>query len=67
MKMLDDEIIPYQVKWANNVDGSDDDELRKPEGIFWSTKWCEEQWALYPWVQLYDNTYKTNNKGLAFF
>jgi len=25
------------------------------------------QWSLYPWVQLYDNTYRTNNKGLAFF
>lgn len=24
-------------------------------------------WKRYPWVQLYDNTYSTNNKGLALF
>jgi hypothetical protein len=39
----------------------------KPEGLFWTLPWGEEQWRLYPWVQMYDNTYKTNNKNLAFF
>lgn len=62
MKMLDERNIPYQTKFQD-----DDADLLKPEGLFWTTPWCSEQWAQYPWVQLYDNTYRTNNKNLAFF
>ena len=65
MKQLDDEKISYEVKWAPALPKNPD--LLKPEGLFWSTDWCQEQWALYPYVQLYDNTYRTNSKGLAFF
>lgn len=36
-------------------------------GMFWSPEYSSEQWVLFPWVQLHDNTYTTNNKGLAFF
>jgi hypothetical protein len=64
-KLLDDEGIMHQIKWAAAPD--DGEAERKPEGLFWTYKWCEKQWVLYPWVQLYDNTYRTNNKGLAFF
>ena len=49
--------VPYTVKWAkspNGVDIEDENGLKKLEG-------------LYPRAQLYDNTYKTNNKNLAFF
>jgi len=65
MKLLNEKNIPYKVKWA--VALNDSDELRKPEGLFWTTDWCKKQWRQYHWVQLYDNTYKTNNKNLAFF
>lgn len=60
MKMLDDRKVPYRVLWSA-VDPN------KPEGLVWTTDFCKEQWALNPWVQMFDNTYKTNNKGLAFF
>jgi len=60
MKLLDDAGVHYTVKWS----ASDD---RKPEALFWTTDWSRKQWAMYQWVQLYDNTYKTNNKGLALF
>jgi len=67
MEMLDNQGIDYQVKWAQSRNNSGDDDIRKLEGLFWSTDWMKKQWACYHWVQLYDNTYKTNNKGLAFF
>lgn len=38
----------------------------KPVTIWWTTKWCEEVWKAFPHVQLFDNTYKTNNKNWAF-
>ena len=68
--LLNGKGIPYTVKWAKSPNGDDiEDEngLKKPEGLFWTTPWTEKQWGQYPWVQLYDNTYKTNNKNLAFF
>ena len=61
MKLLEERNIPYTVKWA---EGSDD---TKPEGLFWSTPWSYGQWKRHHYVQLYDCTYKTNNKGLALF
>ena len=67
MKLLDDEGVSYHVKWAKRSPSSPDSEPRKPEGLFWSYEWSKKQWLQSPWVQLYDNTYKTNNKGLAFF
>ena len=67
MKMLDEQEISYQVLWDESPLESESITLRKPRGVFFTTKWCEEQWVRYPWVQIYDNTYRTNNKGLAFF
>lgn len=67
MKHLDEKEIPYQVLWAENSSSNEGVEMRKPEGLFWTTSWCEQQWVRYPWVQMYDNTYKTNNKGPALF
>jgi len=64
MKLLDDEGVSYTSKWAKDSSGSD---TTKPEGLFWTYKWCETMWAQGHYVQMYDNTYKTNNKGLAFF
>jgi hypothetical protein len=61
-KLLDDEGIYHTVKWAE-VEG----EERKPEGLFWSFDWCKKLWSQNDWIQMYDNTYKTNNKGLALF
>jgi hypothetical protein len=63
MKLLDDEGVTYTTKWA----ACSTEESRKPEGLFWTYKWCMDQWAQNYWVQMYDNTYKTNNKNLAFF
>ena len=60
MKILEDKDFEFSVQW------SADDE-NKPTGLFWTIPWCDEMWKLYPLVQMYDNTYKTNNKGLAFF
>jgi len=60
MKLLDDANISYEVLWGNS-------EQTKPTGLFWSPQWAANEWKLYPWVQMYDNTYRTNNKGLALF
>jgi hypothetical protein len=60
IKDLDDRHIRYEIRYST-------EEPDKPEGLFWSDPWCEEQWVKYPWVQMYDNTYNTNNKRLAFF
>lgn len=60
MKLLDERGVPYRVLWSAA-------DPNKPEGLVWTSDFCKQQWALNPWVQMYDNTYKTNNKGLAFF
>jgi len=67
MKLLEDEGVSYTAKWAEGSGTSSEDENRKPEGLFWTYDWCKKQWAENHWVQMYDNTYKTNNKGLALF
>jgi hypothetical protein len=60
MKLLREKNVPFQVNWA-------DEEETKPTGLFWTHDFGMEQWKQHPWVQMYDNTYKTNNKNLAFF
>jgi hypothetical protein len=60
IKDLDNRNVRYEIRYST-------EEPDKPEGLFWSDPWCEEQWVKYPWVQMYDNTYNTNNKRLAFF
>ncbi|KAK4234582.1 hypothetical protein C8A03DRAFT_47126 [Achaetomium macrosporum] len=60
MKTLDERGISY--KWLPSAY-----DPNKPEGLVWTDDWCKEQWRLNPGVQLYDKTYKTNNKGLALF
>ncbi|KAJ4294809.1 hypothetical protein N0V88_005043 [Collariella sp. IMI 366227] len=60
MKLLEERGGPYRVLWSAT-------DPNKPEGLVWTDDFCKQQWALNPWVQMYDNTYKTNNKGLAFF
>jgi hypothetical protein len=67
MKLLDDEAVSYKVKWARAQEDGDNNAEKKPVGLFWTYEWCKKQWAQGYWVQMYDNTYKTNNKGLAFF
>jgi len=59
-RYLDDESIHHTVLWSPN-------DPTKPEGLFWCPEWCQQQWQRNPWVQEYDNTYKTNNKMLALF
>ena len=59
-KYLDDEAIHHTVLWSHN-------DNTKPEGLFWCPDWCQQQWQRDPWVQEYDNTYKTNKKLLALF
>ncbi|KAK4096481.1 hypothetical protein N658DRAFT_489925 [Parathielavia hyrcaniae] len=60
MKLLDERDVLYKVLWSA-------DDPDKPEGFMSTDDVSKEQWALCPWVQMYDNTYKTNNKGLALF
>ena len=60
MKLLDERGILYRVLWLAT-------DPNKPEGLVWTDEFCKQQWALNPWVQMYDKAYKTNNKGLALF
>lgn len=64
MKYLDEQGVHYEVKWARS--SANDPEGQVPLALFWSKPWCEKVWKEYPWVQLFDNTYKTNDKGWAF-
>ena len=41
IKLLNDKGVSYTVKWALN--SSPSDLQRKPEGLFWTYKWCEKQ------------------------
>ena len=60
-KMLDDDGIHHSVLW-------DPDDNTKPLDLYWGgSDWSDRMWKAHPQVQMYDNTYKTNNKGLAFF
>lgn len=58
--MLERAKVYHTVKWSKS-------DPTKPEGMFWALDWSKNEWKLSPWLQLYDNTYKTNNKKLAFF
>ena len=60
MKILNEGGIPHRVLWSAT-------DPSKPESLLWTNDFCKQQWALNLWVQMYDNTYKTNNKGLALF
>lgn len=60
MKLLDERGTHYTVLWA-------DEDQTKPQGLFWSPDWCAQEWKKSSRVQMYDNTYRTNNKGLALF
>jgi len=42
MKMLDEQEISYQVLWDESPLESKSITLRKPRGVFFTTKWCEE-------------------------
>ncbi|EAQ88884.1 hypothetical protein CHGG_05503 [Chaetomium globosum CBS 148.51] len=55
MKLLDEKGIYYQVLWAKDSSNNEGVEMRKPEGLFWTTTWCEQQWVRYPWVQILIN------------
>lgn len=59
-KLLIERDIPHKVLWSAS-------DSNKPEGLVWTNDFYKQQWALNPWVQMYNNTYKTNNKGLALF
>ena len=67
IKKLEEENVPHDIQWAENPTEDDDNVPLKPVGLFWTTPWSLTEWAKYHWVQMYDNTYRTNNKGLAFF
>lgn len=60
MKFLDEKGIHYKVLWSP-------EDQTKPLGLFWSPSWCAQEWKKNHRVQMYDNTYRTNNKGLALF
>lgn len=60
MKLLDEKGISHNVLWSP-------EDPTKPLGLFWSPAWCSEEWKNNHRVQMYDNTYRTNNKGLALF
>lgn len=60
IKCLDKKGTYYLVMWAPK-------DPTKPLGLFWSFKWCVEEWKKTSKVQMYNNTYRTNNKGLVLF
>jgi hypothetical protein len=64
-KMLDDEGIYHQSSGPLIL--TVPRARKEKEGLLWALPWCEEQLIRDPLVQMYDNTYKTNNKGLALF
>ena len=59
-KELDEKGIYHEVRWSP-------DDNTKPTALFWSTEWSAEEWKASPTVQMFDNIYRTNNKGLALF
>ncbi|KAK3358198.1 hypothetical protein B0T25DRAFT_605785 [Lasiosphaeria hispida] len=59
-KLLDKEMITHTIKY-------DSEDPTKPTGLSWATAWSKKQWVTNSKVQLYDCTYKTNNKKLALF
>jgi hypothetical protein len=61
IRQLDEKEVNYTVKWKNGIANG------MPVGLFWTTLWPEKMWKLYHKVQMYDNTYKTNKTGWAFF
>ncbi|KAK5651107.1 hypothetical protein OQA88_13270 [Cercophora sp. LCS_1] len=67
IKALDEEGIPHTVLWEAEAADGVGAATRRPEGLFWTYPWCEKQRNLYPWAQMYDDTYRTNNRGLALF
>ncbi|KAM7186444.1 hypothetical protein V8F33_011837 [Rhypophila sp. PSN 637] len=58
-RMLDDNGVFHHVLW-------DPETPKKPMGLSWGgTDWPNRMWKSHPQVQMYDNTHRTNDKGLA--
>ena len=65
IQLLHKKEVSFKAKWAEPQNKGDI--RKKPKGLFQTTDLLMREWSHYPQVQLYDNTYHTNNKGLTFF
>jgi hypothetical protein len=60
IKLFDEKVIPYVVKWS-------DAEPTRLVGLVWTFPYCIKMWKRFPEVIGFDNTYNTNRFKLPLF